>query len=60
MELPYNNSEVHQQNLLIFDDKVYAVPSEDFHPGGRRIIELVLGREVDRFIYGMFSPELLP
>jgi|JI6StandDraft_1071083.scaffolds.fasta_scaffold07453_5 cytochrome b involved in lipid metabolism len=44
MELPYNNSEVQEKNLLIFNDKVYAVPSVDFHPGGRKIIGLVNGR----------------
>lgn len=44
----------------MFNDKVYRIPSDHFHPGGRKIIELVKGREVDRFVYGMFSPELLP
>ena len=30
------------------------------HPGGHRVIQLVKGREVDRFIYGMYSAELYP
>jgi hypothetical protein len=30
------------------------------HPGGNRVIETVIGREVDRFLYGMYSSELLP
>ena len=30
------------------------------HPGGYKVIELCKGREVDRFIYGMYSVELYP
>ncbi len=30
------------------------------HPGGPKVIETIMGREVDRFIYGMYSSELLP
>lgn len=35
-------------------------PLLDLHPAGFKIIESVLGREIDRFVYGMYAPELLP
>jgi len=43
---------------------VYEIPDGDFHPGGRKVIDEINGREVDRFMYGsMFTeedPELQP
>lgn len=30
------------------------------HPGGQKVISSILGREVDRFLYGMYSSELVP
>lgn len=30
------------------------------HPGGQKVINTILGREVDRFLYGMYSSELCP
>lgn len=30
------------------------------HPGGQKVISSILGREVDRFLYGMYSAELVP
>jgi hypothetical protein len=30
------------------------------HPGGQKVINSILGREVDRFLYGMYSSELVP
>ena len=51
----------HTEDFLIFADYVYdARGFEKEHPGGFKVIELVKGREVDRFIYGMYSVELYP
>mgnify|MGYP000395063807 CR=1 FL=1 len=48
-------------NYVIFNDYVYDARNlEKQHPGGYKVIELVRGREVDRFIYGMYSAELYP
>jgi hypothetical protein len=30
------------------------------HPGGQKVINSIVGREVDRFLYGMYSSELVP
>lgn len=49
------------ENYVIFANYVYDARNfEKYHPGGYRVIELVRGREVDRFIYGMYSVELFP
>lgn len=46
---------------IIFGNYAYdAADLKAKHPGGYRVIELVLGREVDRFLYGMYSAELYP
>lgn len=46
---------------VIFANYVYdARKLEEDHPGGYKVIELCQGREVDRFIYGMYSVELYP
>ena len=43
-------------NYIIFADYVYdAKELEETHPGGYKVIRLIKGREVDRFIYGMYS-----
>lgn len=60
MERPYNDPEVQRRNIVIFDDRVYAISSSDFHPGGRYFIEAIKGREIDRFMYGLFSLEVNP
>ena len=44
------------ENFVIFANYVYDARNfERYHPGGYRVIELTKGREVDRFIYGMYS-----
>ena len=49
------------ENYVIFASHIYdAKGLEENHPGGYRVIQLVKGREVDRFIYGMYSAELYP
>ena len=35
-------------------------PLKYLHPGGFQVIESVKNREVDRYIYGMYTSELLP
>lgn len=46
---------------VLFAGYIYdARELERVHPGGYKVIEFVLGREVDRFIYGMYSAELYP
>jgi hypothetical protein len=40
----------------IYDSRELA----ELHPGGYKVIELMKGREVDRFLYGMYSAELYP
>lgn len=60
MDKPYPWAEVQQSNTFIFNDFVYGIPGKDFHPGGRKITELSRGREIDRFIYGMFHMEMYP
>lgn len=46
---------------VIFANYVYnAEELVLHHPGGARVIETVVGREVDRFLYGMYSSELMP
>jgi hypothetical protein len=48
-------------NYFIFSNYVYdAKGLTEEHPGGHKVIELMKGREVDRFIYGMYAPELYP
>lgn len=36
--LPYNHPSVQAANFVIFDDTVYDLPTDDFHPGGQKII----------------------
>lgn len=55
--LPYCWPQVQMANFFIFNDLVYLIPSPDFHPGGRKVIEEIRGREVDRFIYGSMFTE---
>ena len=44
------------ENFVIFANYVYDARNfERYHPGGFKVIELTKGREVDRFIYGMYS-----
>lgn len=44
------------ENYVIFGNYVYdARELEKNHPGGFKVIEDVKGREVDRFLYGMYS-----
>lgn len=60
MDKPYPWPEVQKSNTFIFDDMVYKIPNYWFHPGGRKVVELTKGREIDRFIYGMFHLEEYP
>lgn len=57
MSLPYNDPRVQRRWIVVFDDKVYPVNDPDFHPGGRKLMKLMNGREVDRFMYGISGPE---
>jgi hypothetical protein len=41
------------EHYFIFDDMVY-VDAKFVHPGGKAILDAVNGREIDRFIYGMY------
>lgn len=46
---------------VIYNNYVYdASEVARHHPGGNKVIQTILGREVDRFLYGMYSSELLP
>lgn len=46
---------------VIYNNYVYdASEVSKHHPGGRKVIQTIIGREVDRFLYGMYSSELLP
>ena len=46
---------------VVFADHVYDIsPLETLHPAGYQIVEVVKGREIDRFIYGMYAAEPLP
>lgn len=46
---------------VIYNNYVYdATELINYHPGGKKVIQTILGREVDRFLYGMYSSELLP
>lgn len=56
-DLPYNSLALKNFNFFIFNDFVYLYGSPSFHPGGRKIMDLVRGREVDRYIYGMYGVE---
>lgn len=58
--LPYNSLMLKQFNYFFFNDCLYSYTSSAFHPGGRRILNLVRGREIDRYIYGMMSIEEHP
>ena len=44
-------------NYFIFDDNVYTSDGDwDFsHPGGKKVINAINRREIDRFIYGMYG-----
>lgn len=58
IDVPYCFDKVQQMSLFIFNDLIYESPKEDFHPGGKKVIREIMGREVDRFIYGsMFTEE---
>lgn len=46
---------------MIYNNYVYdASQLVKHHPGGDKVIQSILGREVDRFLYGMYSSELCP
>jgi hydroxymethylpyrimidine pyrophosphatase-like HAD family hydrolase len=46
---------------VIYNGYVYdATKVINHHPGGHKVISSILGREVDRFLYGMYSSELVP
>lgn len=46
---------------VIYNNYLYdATELAKYHPGGKKVIQTILGREVDRFLYGMYSSELLP
>lgn len=46
---------------IIYNNHVYdATDLVSYHPGGKKVIQTIIGREVDRFLYGMYSSELLP
>jgi len=60
MNLPYNDARVQQRNIVVFDDKIYQVSNPNFHPGGRQILKLANGREIDRFLYGLSNLEMYP
>lgn len=57
MNLPYCWPQVQMANIFLYDDRVYPISSLDFHPGGRKVIEEVRGREADRFLYGSMFTE---
>jgi hypothetical protein len=41
---------------LIFADYVYDIETlRGLHPGRQQVIEMVKGREIDRFLYGMYA-----
>ena len=60
MSLPYCWPQVRSLNLFLYNDMIYAIPEPDFHPGGRKVIEEIRGREVDRFMYGSMFTESHP
>jgi hypothetical protein len=46
---------------VIYNNYVYdATQVMKHHPGGIKVIQTILGREIDRFLYGMYSSELCP
>lgn len=50
-------AELTNNRYIIFANYVYESKElEETHPGGYKVIQLMRGREVDRFIYGMYSP----
>jgi hypothetical protein len=54
---PYNSVYSRQlSSYVVFDDYIYVL-EEGFHPGGQVIIDRVKGREVDRYLYGMYPLE---
>lgn len=59
-DLPYNSLALKNFNFFIFNDFVYLYGSRGFHPGGGKIMDLVRGREVDRYVYGMYGVEEYP
>jgi cytochrome b involved in lipid metabolism len=49
---------VDQNNYIIFSNYVYDVsPLRYFHPCGYQIIEATKGKEIDRYVYGMYASE---
>lgn len=58
---PYNHLDLLPFQYMIFADHVYNTEKfRHLHPGGKYIIDSLKGREIDRFIYGMYAPETLP
>ena len=50
--------ELRKFNYVVFGDYVWDLNRKLWvHPGGNRLIKLVRGREIDRFIYGMYTEE---
>ena len=44
------------KDYFVFADRVYDMePLKVSHPGGYKILKPLIGREVDRFVYGMYS-----
>ncbi len=42
---------------MVFADHVYEIwPMVTMHAAGYKIIQATKGREIDRFIYGMYGP----
>ena len=47
--------------FVIFANHVYKADDlKNIHPGGSKVIEIIMNREVDRFLYGMYSAEIFP
>lgn len=54
---PYNSVVVKQlPPYIVFNDFVFLL-IDGFHPGGQTLIDKVINREVDRYLYGMYPIE---
>lgn len=55
---PHNAKELSKLNYVVFADYVWDLNRVTWlHPAGSKLIDLVNGREIDRFIYGMSTEE---
>ena len=44
------------RNYVIYANRIYDIePLRRFHPGGYQIIDSVKNKEIDRYVYGMYS-----